>query len=48
MLLLKKPNQISAEFAAHAIETPIISPIPAIYWGKINPHTDLAYKGTPL
>lgn len=33
---MKKPNQIPAEFAAHAVETPIISPVLAIYWGKLT------------
>lgn len=35
VLLCKTPNQISAKFAARAIKTPRISPILAIYWGKL-------------
>lgn len=35
MLLRKKPNQISAKFAACAIKRPMIPPILAIYWGKL-------------
>jgi len=29
-----KPDQISAKFAAHAIDRPMMSPIHAMYWGR--------------